>query len=120
MKEPPRLHRKLWEFCYIDEALYERGLLAPGETGLGFGVGEEPLPALFASYGCSVVATDMDSDGAQAAGWAGSHQHMGNLAAMNSRGLCDPRVFPQRRNRSAASPPFRTRNSKITRQHLSS
>jgi SAM-dependent methyltransferase len=95
MKEPPRLHRKLWEFCYIDEALYERGLLAPGETGLGFGVGEEPLPALFASYGCSVVATDMDSDGAQAAGWAGSHQHMGNLAAMNSRGLCDPRVFPQ-------------------------
>lgn len=95
MNEPPRFHRKQWEFCYIAEALHERGLLKPGSSGLGFGVGKEPLPSLFASYGCSIVATDMDEAGAQAAGWTATHQHMGSLVAMNSRGLCEPRMFSQ-------------------------
>src|SRR5262249_20129644 len=28
-------HRKLWEWCYIAQALWERGLLRPGKRGLG-------------------------------------------------------------------------------------
>ena len=59
--EDPRdvlLHRKMWEWLFIAEALRERGLLGPGRRGLGFGVGQEPLVALFAAQGCDVVATD--------------------------------------------------------------
>ena len=51
LHEPPKYHRKLWEYVYICQALHERGMLAPGMRGLGFGVGKEPLAALFASRG---------------------------------------------------------------------
>ena len=44
-----RMHRKLWEFVYVVQALYERGMLAEGKQGLAFAVGQEPLPSLFAS-----------------------------------------------------------------------
>lgn len=54
----PSYHRKHWEFAYIARALYVHGLLAPGKCGLGFGVGREPLPALFAQYGAEILATD--------------------------------------------------------------
>ncbi|MGA2474666.1 MAG: hypothetical protein ABSG39_14435, partial [Acidimicrobiales bacterium] len=37
------LHRKMWEWLFIAEALRERGVLVPGCSGLGFGVGKEPL-----------------------------------------------------------------------------
>jgi 2-polyprenyl-3-methyl-5-hydroxy-6-metoxy-1,4-benzoquinol methylase len=67
---PVLTHRKLWEWLFIAEALHQQGVLRPGSRGLGFGVGQEPLVALFASLGCSVVATDMAPDAAVAAGWA--------------------------------------------------
>jgi hypothetical protein len=51
-------NRKLWEWAYIAEAVTQAGLLEPGRRALGFGVGTEPLPAIFASYGLSVLATD--------------------------------------------------------------
>ena len=50
-REAPRTHRKQWEFCYILQALSVRGKLSPEVRGLGFGVGEEPLAALFAARG---------------------------------------------------------------------
>ena len=34
MRERPRLTRKLWEWCYIAQALYEREMLGPGKRGL--------------------------------------------------------------------------------------
>jgi hypothetical protein len=37
-------------------------MLQPGRTGLGFAVGAEKLPALFASRGCRITATDLPSD----------------------------------------------------------
>ncbi len=43
MKEAPRLHRKLWEFCYIAQALFERELLAPQKRGLVFELGKSRL-----------------------------------------------------------------------------
>lgn len=56
------LHRKEWEFVVVSQALEERGLLQQASRGIGFGVGQELLPALFASRNCHVVATDYLDD----------------------------------------------------------
>jgi hypothetical protein len=56
--KPVALHRKLWEFAFIAHHLAAKGVLREGSRGVGFGVGTEPLPALFASLGCKVLATD--------------------------------------------------------------
>jgi len=60
---PPPYHRKDWEFAYIAQALDVRGLLAPGKHGIGFGVGREPLPVIFAQHGAEIIATDKPSPG---------------------------------------------------------
>jgi SAM-dependent methyltransferase len=92
--ETPRYHRKLWEYVFICQALHERGALVAGARGVGFGVGCEPLVALFAARGVAVLATDMDASAATAAGWLESNQHAGaELARLNARGLCDADVF---------------------------
>jgi SAM-dependent methyltransferase len=90
------LHRKLWEWIFIAQALSERGMLAPGRRGLGFGVGQEPLVALFASFGCDIVATDLDPDTAAAAGWDDGAQYAGSVASLNIHGLCPPAEFAER------------------------
>jgi hypothetical protein len=97
IREPHmHLHRKLWEWCYITQALYERELLRPGRRGLGFAVGNEPLPSLFAGYECEITATDLFAEQAKQAGWVDSNQHAANLEILNSRGFCDPTLFKQR------------------------
>jgi hypothetical protein len=90
---PILYHRKFWEFCYIYQAISERGLLIPGSSGLGFGVGREPLVSLFASCGCKITATDLDPDSAQGAGWASSEQYAPGIDCLNEYGLCDPADF---------------------------
>ena len=92
----PTLHRKHWEFFYICQALYERGLLDHGRTGLGFGVGREPLPALFASLGCTIVATDQATDDASRAGWQETRQHADGVAALERPDICAPATFRER------------------------
>ena len=87
------MHRKIWEYCYIAQALFERGMLAPGRRGLGFAVGQEPLSALFASMGCEVLATDLAPTEADAALWKSTGQHAASLDALNSRGICPADVF---------------------------
>jgi hypothetical protein len=98
--EDPRefmLHRKMWEWLFIAEALSERDMLRPGRTGLGFGVGKEPLVALFASLGCDVMATDQPPDLAESSGWTDSSiEWAGGLAGMNEDGLCPPEAFAAR------------------------
>lgn len=93
---PGRMHRKLWEFCYITQALDERGMLAPGRRGLGFAVGLEPLPSYFASRGCTILATDLGADEAAKGGWVEGGQHADALGALNTRGLCPPAEFAER------------------------
>ena len=93
---PGMLHRKPWEWCFIAQSLYERGILADGRRGLGFAVGKEPLSALFASLGCRVVATDIGLDSAEAADWVATNQHAANLMQLNSRGICADDVFAER------------------------
>ncbi len=89
----PRPHRKIWEWCYIAQALYERGCLADGNRGLGFAVGTEPLVALFASMGCSITATDLDFTSASEGGWTKTHEHAENIGVLNERGICGTEKF---------------------------
>jgi hypothetical protein len=91
-----RLHRKLWEYCYIAQALQERGMLRAGRRGLGFAVGQEPLPSLFASYGCEIVATDLAAEEAVEGDWVATEQHATSLQVLNKRGICPDELFRDR------------------------
>jgi len=75
----PQLHRKHWEWCAIAQALWERGFLGPGVRAVGFAVGQEPLPSLFAGYGVHVLATDLQSEAETAERWRESGQHAASL-----------------------------------------
>ncbi|MEG3857492.1 class I SAM-dependent methyltransferase [Microcoleus sp. herbarium12] len=86
-------HRKLWEYAYILQCLSETGMMSPGRRGLGFGVGQEPLVAVMAARGCSVVAKDLDSEEAAKQGGAGTGQYAATLEALNDRGICPPDRF---------------------------
>jgi SAM-dependent methyltransferase len=87
------MHRKLWEWCYIAQALWERGLLAPGKRGLGFAVGKEPLSALFAELGCLIVASDQAPDQAEEVGWVRTNEHASGLQALLRPDICEPKKF---------------------------
>lgn len=90
---PGGLHRKAWEWCYIVQALHERGMLRPGRKGLGFAVGQEPLTSLFVGMGCEVTATDLDFQHALDEGWVDGKQHAASLEQLNAHGLCAPELF---------------------------
>jgi len=84
-------HRKLWEFTYIAQALWQHGKLKPGLRGLGFGCGTEPLPSLFAKHGAMIVATDLDPERPEARGWADTKQHAARVEALRRTSICpDP------------------------------
>ena len=68
---PP--HRKLWEWCAISHALQERDMLRDGRLGIGFAVGKEPLPSLFAGFGVQIIATDLGLSGANLFEKSGVH-----------------------------------------------
>ena len=93
IREAPKTHRKQWEFCYILQALSRSGAMSPGLRGLGFGVGEEPLTALFAAYGVEVMATDLEPERAYQLGWAATDQHAQSKEILNSRGICEAEAF---------------------------
>jgi hypothetical protein len=87
LNEEPLMHRKQWEFIYVLEVLKQKGKLNNGISGLGFGVGTEPLPAVFASNGCSILATDQDLDQARMQGWTNSLQHSTNVAMLKYKDI---------------------------------
>lgn len=87
LKETPRYHSKQWEYAYILQALAERGMLASGKRGVGFGVGQEPVPSVLAKYGVEVLATDLEIDEARKLGWAESNQHLSSIEILNKRGI---------------------------------
>jgi hypothetical protein len=96
LKEDWHYHRKLWEWAYICQALYERGMLGHGRRGVVFAVGRESLPALFASYGCSILATDLAAGDPRATGWATSGEWASTLEELNRLGLCPESLFRER------------------------
>jgi 2-polyprenyl-3-methyl-5-hydroxy-6-metoxy-1,4-benzoquinol methylase len=91
IKAVPFYHRKLWELCYIAQAVYASGKLAPGKLGLAFGCGQEPLPALFAKYGCSILATDLAPSDVASKSWIATSQHATSVDKLRRRDICpDP------------------------------
>lgn len=71
----PIYHRKLWEDCFVLQALWEAGVLRDGASALGFAVGREALPALLAGRGLAVTATDLDPRDSRARAWIATDQH---------------------------------------------
>lgn len=91
----PVYHRKLWEFVYICQALWERGAIRVGARGLGFGVGEEPLTAFFASQGCKILATDIAAEAAVGAGWIETAQHAAAKENLRLPRVCSDQMFDE-------------------------
>lgn len=89
-------HRKIWELCYVLQALWEHGVLLEGSKGLGFGCGKEPIPSLLAAFGCQVTMTDLEPEQAQAKGWVGTQQHATQVDAGHHPHLVDATTFGQR------------------------
>lgn len=91
--EAPNFHRKQWEFVFIMQALLERGCIAPDKKGLVFAVGTEPLPAMFASFGCYITATDIFTEKGIEMGWANNNQLCFGIELLNNRQLCGNEDF---------------------------
>jgi hypothetical protein len=91
--ETPNFHRKQWEFVFVMQALWERGCIASGKKGLVFAVGTEPLPAMFAHFGCEILATDIFPDKGIEMGWDNGNQLCFGLESLNTRQLCDAEDF---------------------------
>ena len=68
-------------------------LVQPGSRGLVFGVGSERLPALFASLGANIVATDAPTEVGEADGWAETGQHFSSLAQIRYPEIVAGEVF---------------------------
>jgi hypothetical protein len=88
-----RLHRKLWEWAFIYENLNRAGVLKGGRRGLGFGVGREILPAVFARLGATVTATDSPSD---AQNWREAGQYAGNKEGLFVPNILSREAFEER------------------------
>jgi hypothetical protein len=85
----PRLHRKQWEFIYVLHKLLESGALKAGARGLVFGVGHEPLPAVFAAMDINVTATDAPLELAGTVLWTNSNEYSSAV-----EGLMYPNIVP--------------------------
>ncbi|HTV90560.1 MAG TPA: class I SAM-dependent methyltransferase [Stellaceae bacterium] len=88
LRTAPLFHRKIWELCYVAQALFAAGQLAAGRRGIGFGCGEEPLPSLFAKYGARVLATDLDPADPQAEIWRLTSQHAHAVETLRRPDIC--------------------------------
>jgi SAM-dependent methyltransferase len=95
------LHRKLWEWNVISQALDETGMLAPGQKGCGFAVGREPLTSLFASRGAEILATDLPVEAEttstlSASAWSSTGQHSTSLESLHEPSLISLADFNQK------------------------
>lgn len=93
LKHPVDWHRKLWEWVFVVHHLRDSGVVKPGSRGLVFGVGSERLPALFASLGAEIVATDAPVHIAETQGWTETGQHVSSLAQIRYPEIVDGDVF---------------------------
>lgn len=91
----PDPYRKIWEYVYIAAVLDQHGSLRSGSSGLGFGVGREPMPAYFAARGCDLVVTDLDEEAAVEQGWASGERsaHAASIEPLRRPHVCDDATF---------------------------
>lgn len=90
MRQPHLVHRKQWEWVYILRCLHLGGMLEDGRSGVGFGVGTEPITACAAKRGARVLATDNAFGDAAGSGWVDTNQHAQDLSSLNNSEICDP------------------------------
>ncbi len=89
--EGRQYNRKLWEWAFILQAIEDTGLLGEGRTAVGFGVGNEPMPAVLAGCGIKVLATDQGLE--SGAEWATNDELMGQ----DLSGLSRPHIVDDAR-----------------------
>lgn len=92
---PGLINRKTWEWVMIAHALDERDMLKPGNNGIGFGIGKDPLPSLFASLGVYTLATDLppDIDTRSGKKWLNSEQYPAEIDQLFWPNICDINSF---------------------------
>lgn len=95
LQTAPLPHRKLWEYAYTLQNLYHYGLLSAGKKALGFGCGEEPLPAYFANIGISVTVTDLEPTRVKGMGWAETGQHTKSIDSAYHPNLVSRKKFDE-------------------------
>lgn len=83
---------KFWQNAIMCEVLEQKGKLVAGNSAIGFGVGQERLPALFAKKGVQVTATDQDSSTQKAKHWA-KYELATGKHSLNQLGICDKKSF---------------------------
>ena len=98
LQVPIVYHRKMWEFCYILQVLYDYDLLKSGVRGLGFGCGEEPLPSLLAAYDIEITATDLNPQESSAKGWLDTNQNASSIEKIWNSKLCVRDLFEKNVN----------------------
>ena len=96
MNYPFHWHRKLWEWVFIIHHLLESGMVRKGCKGLVFGVGSERLPAVFASLGAEVLATDAPIEIGQEKGWKDTGQHASALSSIRYTDIVDADIFDRK------------------------
>ena len=91
--DPSHMHRKTWEFIWIIAVLHREGLLKANKRVLGFGVGNEPLPAFFARLGMEVLATDAPPVIIADQGWDTTGQHTSSREQLWRPNIVDRESF---------------------------
>lgn len=92
----PALHRKLWEWAFIIHKLRASGVVRPGARGIVFGVGQERLPALFASLGAAIVATDAPPAIGIGTGWQSSNEYSDSVEKLRCPDIVANAMFDER------------------------
>jgi len=59
LKAPVAFDGRLWELCYVLQAIHENGHIRSGSRGLGFGCEREPLPGYLATADVNVTVADL-------------------------------------------------------------
>lgn len=95
LNSPVALHRKYWEWVYIVHTALDRGLAAPGKRALGFGVGQEAIPAVLAKLGTQVTATDAPEEIGVGQGWYSGREYAGDAQQLTYAGIIDKEQFLQ-------------------------
>lgn len=93
IRHPFQWHRKLWEWVFVIHHLLDSDIVKPNSKGLVFGVGHERLPALFASMGAKIIATDAPADLAERTGWIDTLEHISTLRDIRFTEIVDGAVF---------------------------
>lgn len=83
---------KFWQNAVMAQVLYAGGFLKKGRQAIGFGVGQERLPALFAKYNVQVLATDQDFKSKKAEYWSKQELAKG-LHSLNKLSICKSDKF---------------------------